>query len=93
MVTAAQALSIRRKSRPKEFNKHKIKKGHQFKAPKPESTDFSKVLVKDNGFPALAFVDLQTQVGDLIDSTFVHLYHKPSRPSEKKILTSAIKGS
>ena len=41
----------------------------------------------------LALVDLQTQVGDLIDSRFVHLYCVPTRPSEKKTLTTAIKGS
>ena len=93
MVTVAQALSLGREARPKGFNKDKIKKGAQFKATKPEPTDFSKVVVKAGGHPALALVDLQTQVGDLIESKFVHFYRIPTRPSEKKTLTTAIKGS
>jgi hypothetical protein len=93
MVTAAQALSLQHQPRPKGFNKDKIKERPQFKSVKPEPTDFSKVLVKADGHPALALVDLQTQGGDLIDSKFVHLYGIPTRPSEKKKLTTAIKGS
>ena len=93
MVTAAQALSIKRELRPKGFNKDKIKERLQFKATKPEPNDFSKVLVKANGHPALPLVDLQTQVGDLINSQFVYLYRIPTRSSEKKTLTTAIKGS
>ena len=49
--------------------------------------------MKADGHPALALVDLQTQGGDLIDSKFVHLYYIPTRPSEKKTLSTAIKGS
>ena len=49
--------------------------------------------MKANGHPALALVDLQTQVGDMIDSKFVHLYRILTRPSAKKTLTTAIKGS
>ena len=93
MVTAAQAQSITRESRLKVFNKDQIKERPQFKATKPEPTNFSKILVKANGHPALALVDLQTQGGDLINSKFVHLYCIPTRPSEKKILTTAIKES
>ena len=93
MVTTAQALSIRKESRPKGFNKDKIKQQPQFKATKPEPTNFSKVLVKADRHPTLALVDLQTQGGDLIDSKFVHLYRILTRPSEKKTLTTAIKGS
>ena len=92
MITRAQALSIRRESRPKEFNKDKIRERPQFKVTRPEPTEFSKVLVKDDGHPALALVDLPTQEGDLIDSKFVHLYHIPTRPSEKKTSTTAISG-
>ena len=93
IVTTAQALSIRRESRPKGFNKYKIKERPQFKVTKPEHTNFSKVLVKAAGHPALVPIDLQTQGGDLIDSKFVHLYRILTRPSEKKTLTTAIKGS
>ena len=78
---------------PKGFNKDKIKKQPQFEATKPEPTDFSKVLVKDDGHPALALVDLQTQGGDLIDFKFVYLYHIPTRPTGKKTLTTTIKES
>ena len=49
--------------------------------------------MKAHGHPALALVDLQTQGGDLIDSKFVHFYRIPTRLSEKKTLTTAIKGS
>ena len=92
MVIAAQGLSIRRESRPKGFNNDKIKEQPQFKATKPEPTDFSKVLVKANRHPMLALVDLQPQVGDLFDCKFVHLYRILTRLSEKKTLTTAIKG-
>ena len=93
MVTVGQALSIRGESRPKGFNTDKIKERPQFKATKPEPTDYSKVLVKANRHHALAVVDLQAQGGDLMDSKFVHLYRIPPRLSEKKTLTTAIKGS
>ena len=92
MVIVAQALSVRRESRPKEFNKDKIKEQLQCKATKPEPTDFSKVLVKAYRHPALALVDLQAQEGDLINSKFVHLYCILTGPSEKKLLTIVIKG-
>ena len=49
--------------------------------------------MKADRHPALALADFQTQGEDLIDSKCVHLYHIPTRPSEKKILTTAIKGS
>ena len=58
MVIAAQALSMKRESRPKGVNKDQIKERPQFKATKPEPTDFSKVLVKANRHPTLALVDL-----------------------------------
>ena len=61
-------------------------------ARKPEPSDFSKVLCKANGQPTLALVDLQTQWRDLIDSKFVHRYRIPTRPSQKKTLTTVIKG-
>ena len=93
MVTAAQALCIGRESRLQGFNKDKIKKQRQFKATKDEPTDFSKVLVKGDGHTALTLVDLQTQRGDLIDSKFVDLYRIPTRPTEKKTLTTAFKVS
>ena len=90
MVTAVQALSIRRKPRPKGYNEDKIKERPQIKASKREPTAFGKVLVKADEDPALALVDLRTQVGDLIDKKFVHHYYMLSRPSEKKTLTTAI---
>ena len=93
IFTAAQALSIRRESRLKGFNKDKIKKQPQFKTTMPEPTHFSKVLVKADRHPALALVDLQTQGGDLINSKFVHLYCIPTRLSEKKTLPTTITGS
>ena len=93
MVIAARDLSVRRESRPKEFNKDEIKKRPQFKPNKPKLTDFSKVVVKANRQPALALVDLQTKAGDLINSKFVHLYRILTRPSEKKTATTGIKGS
>ena len=93
MVTAAQALSISRQSKPKGCNKDKINEQPQFKVTKPEPTDFSKFLVKANRHPALALVDLQTQEGHLIDSKFVKLYRIPTRPSKMKTLTTTIKGS
>ena len=93
MVIAARDLSVRRESRPKEFNKDEIKKRPQFKATKPEPTDFSKVLVTADRHPVCALAVLQTQGGDLINSKFVHLYCIPTRASEKKTLTTAIKGS
>ena len=46
-----------------------------------------------DGHSALVLVDLQTQVGDVIDSKFVHLYCILTRLSERKTLTIAIKGS
>ena len=58
MVTAVQALSHKKESRPKAFNKDAIKERPQFKTTKPEPTDFSKVLMKADGHPALALVDL-----------------------------------
>ena len=93
MVTAAQALSIRREWRQKGFNEDKTKEQPQFKATKPKPTNFSKVLVKADMYPSLAPVDLQIEVEDRIDSKFVHLYSIPTRLSEKKTLTTAIKGS
>ena len=93
MVTTTQALSIRRESRLKGFNKDNIKERLQFKTTKHEPTDCSKVLVKADEHLTLAQVDLETQKGDLIDSKFVDLYHMLTRPSEKKTLASAIKGS
>ena len=47
--------------------------------------------MKADWHTALALVDLQTQEGDLIDSKFVHFYLIPTRLSEKKTLTAAIK--
>ena len=91
MVTAAQALSIRREWRQKGFNEDKTKEQPQFKATKPKPTNFSKVLVKADRHSALALVDLQTQRGDLIDSKLVHPYRIPTRPSEKKTQTTSIK--
>ena len=60
---------------------------------KPEPTSFSKVLAKADRHPTCALVDLQTQGGDLINSKFINLYCIPPRLSEKKTLTTAIKGS
>ena len=90
MITAAQAVSIRRESRPKGFNKHKIEACCQLKATMPEHSNVSKVLLKGDRHPALALVDLQTYEGDLIDSKCVHLYRIPTRLSKKKTLTTAI---
>ena len=58
MVNAAKALSVRRESRLKGFNKDKVKEGHQFIVTKPEPTDFSKVLGKTDEHTALALVYL-----------------------------------
>ena len=91
VVTAARGLSVRRESKSKQLNEDKSKEWLQFKTTKPEPTDFSKVPVKANRHPALALVDLHTQVDDLIDSKLIHLYHLLTRLSEKKILTTAIK--
>ena len=74
------------------FWKNKIKGELHFKATKPEPTNISKVLVRADRYPVLAPVDVQTQVEDLIDSKFVHLYCIPTRPSEKRTLTIMIKG-
>ena len=92
MVTTAQALSIRRESRLKGLNKDTMKERPKFKAKQAESTHFSKVLVKANGHPALTLVDLQTQAGDLVDATFVHLYRTLTISIERKVLTTTIKG-
>ena len=92
VVAAAQALSVKRESRPKGFNKDKIKETSRFKTTKPESANFSKVLVKADGHSALALADLYTQRGDLIDSKFVHFYCILTGLSEKKTLTTATKG-
>ena len=93
MVAAARTLSIRSESRLKRFNKDKVRERPQFKVTKPEPSDFSKILVRADGHPVLALVDLQTQQGDLIDSKFVHLYRILTRSGEKNTLTTAIKGS
>ena len=93
MVIPAQALSIRRESRPKGFNKYQIKERPQFKATKPEPTNFSKVPGKADGHSTLALVDLLTQVGHLIYSQFDHLYRIRIRLSEKKTLNTAIQRS
>ena len=60
MVSAAQAESIRGESTAKEFNKDKIHEQPLFKATMPETTNFSKVLVKSDGHPTLAIIDIQT---------------------------------
>ena len=93
MVTTAQVLSGRRESTLKWFYKDKMKKWSDFKATKPEPHNFSKVLVKANRHPTLALENLHPQEGDWINSKFVHLYHIPTRLSEKKTLTIAIRGS
>ena len=49
--------------------------------------------MKADWHPALALVDLQTQVGDLIDFKFVQLYHILTGRSQKKTLTTVNKGS
>ena len=46
MVTAVQALLHKKESRPKAFNKDKIKERSWSKVTKPEPTKFIKVLVK-----------------------------------------------
>ena len=93
MVIAAQALLVKRETRPKEFNKDEIKERPKVKTTKPEPTNFSKVSVQPGGYPILALADLQTQGEDLINSKFVHLHWIPTRPSEKKTLSTIIKGS
>jgi len=92
MLTAAQVLSLQHTSKPvtaKNNCKGKSKA-------KPQSTnelDYRRVLVKVNGHPALALVDLQTTGGDLINSQFVHLYGLPTYGIDPKSLNTAIKGS
>lgn len=91
MVTAVQALLVGRESSPKEFNKDQIQERPQVKASKPEPPNFTNVLVKPDGHLALALIDIQTQVGVLIDSKFFHLYCILTRTSEKKTLGTMIR--
>jgi len=92
MRTAAQVLDLQHTSNPviaKNNYKGKTKV-------KPQSTaelDYSRVLVKVNGHPALALVDLQTTGGYLINAQFVHLYGLPTYGIDKKSLNTTIKGS
>ena len=58
MVTAAQALSLKQKSRFKGFNENKIKEQLQFKATKPKLVHFGKNLEQADRHPALVVVDL-----------------------------------
>ena len=58
-----------------------------------EPLDLNRVLVKVNGHPALALIDLQTIGGDLISPQFVYLYELPVVKMEPKTLATAIKGS
>ena len=73
MVTTTQALSVRRESRLKGLNKDWIKERCKCKATKNASSDCRKVLGKTDMHHVLPLVDIQTQGGDLIDSTFVQL--------------------
>ena len=57
-----------------------------------EPLDPNRVIVKVNGHPALALIDLQTLGGDLISAQFVYLYKLPVVKIEPKTLATAIKG-
>ena len=52
-----------------------------------------KTVIKADRHPALALIDLQTYGGNLIDYRFVPLHNITTRLSEKKTLTTTIKGS
>ena len=62
--------------------------------PPPFKEDYGKILVKINGNPAIALIDLQTTGADLINSQFVFLYQIPTIDLETpRKLSTAIKGS
>jgi len=92
MGTAAQVLSLQNTRKPviaKNNYKGKTKA-------KPHSTEelyYSRVLVKVNGDPALAHVDLQKTGGDHINAQFAYLYGLPTYGIDKKSLNTVIKGS
>jgi len=77
MRTAAQVLSLQHTSKP-VIAKNNYKGKTKAKPQSTEELDYSRVRVKVNGHPALALMDIQTTVGDLINVQFVHLYRLPS---------------
>jgi len=57
-----------------------------------EELDYSRVRIKVNGHPALDFVDLLTNSGDLINVQYVHLCSLPTYSLNKKSLNTVIQG-
>jgi len=92
MRTAAQVLSLQYTSQP-VIVKNNYKGKTKAKPQSTEELDYCRVQVKVNGHPALAFVDLQTNSGDLVNTQFVHLYGLPTYGIDKKSLHNEIKGS
>ena len=74
--TAAQVLSLQHTSKP-VITKNNYKGKTKAKPQSSEELDFSRVLIKVHGHPALALVDLQTTGRDLINAQFVHPYGLP----------------
>jgi len=92
MPTAAQVLFLQHTSKP-VMAKNNYKGKTKAKPQPTDELDYSRVWIKVNGHLALAFVDLQTTGGDLINAQFVHLYGLPTYGIDKKSLNTVIKGS
>jgi len=92
MRTTAHFLFLQHTNKP-VIAKNNYKGKTKAKRQSTEELDYSRVQVKVNGHPALALVDLQTTVGDLINAPFVYLYGLPTYGIDKKSLNTAIKGS
>jgi len=92
MRTATQILSLQHTSKL-VIAKNNYKGKTKAKPQPTDELDYSRVWIKVNGHPALAFVDLQTTGGDLINVQFVHLYGLPTYGIDKKSLNTTIKGS
>jgi len=92
MRTATQVLSLQHNSKP-VIVKNNYKSKTKARLQSTEELDYRRVLVKVNGHPALALVDLQRTGGDLINAQFVHLYGLPTYGIDKKSLNPAFKGS
>ena len=91
MRTATQVLSLQHNSKP-VIVKNNYKSKTKARLQSTEELDYRRVLVKVNGHPALALVDLQTTSGDLINAQFLHLYDRSTYRIDKKSLNTAIKG-
>ena len=90
MRTAAPEMQLQQpvgKTRSKEKTKQKPQVAIS------EPLDPNRVFVKVNAYLALAPIDLQTIVGDLISAEFVYLYKLPVLKIEPRTLVTAIKES